>query len=186
MQGRDRIILYRLALETGLRWSEIKSLTKSSFDFEGIPATVTVRAAYSKNRKPCTLPLCAQTAQEIREYLRLKTPSAAALPIPRSKTGAVVIRVDLATAGIPVETEKGIADFHALRHTFITGLAKSGVHPRIAQALARHSSIDLTMNVYTHVEIESEAAAIDRLPDSPLRQVRSIPRRGQRTETPEK
>jgi integrase len=40
-------------------------------------------------------------------------------------------------------------DVHALRHTFGTHLSKNGVPPRTAQAAMRHSSLDLTMNVYT-------------------------------------
>ena len=39
--------------------------------------------------------------------------------------------------------------FHALRHTFITNLARSGVHPKTAQSLARHSTITLTMDRYS-------------------------------------
>jgi site-specific recombinase XerD len=50
-----------------------------------------------------------------------------------------------------------VVDFHALRHTFISNLARAGVHPRNAQALARHSTIDLTMNVYTHVAMDDLA-----------------------------
>jgi integrase/recombinase XerD len=57
------------------------------------------------------------------------------------------------------------ADFHALRHTFITNLCKANVSPKTAQALARHSDISLTMNVYTHVDQEEQAAAINKLPE---------------------
>ena len=32
-----------------------------------------------------------------------------------------------------------VADFHSLRHTFISNLARAGVHPKLAQSLARHS-----------------------------------------------
>jgi hypothetical protein len=35
-----------------------------------------------------------------------------------------------------------------------------GVHPRNAQALARHSTIDLTMNIYTHANLGELAAAV--------------------------
>ena len=56
------------------------------------------------------------------------------------------------------------ADFHALRHTFITNLCKANVSPKTAQTLARHSDINLTMNVYTHVDQEEQAAAINKLP----------------------
>lgn len=63
-------------------------------------------------------------------------------------------------------------DFHALRHTFISNLARAGVHPRNAQALARHSTIDLTMNVYTHVAMDDLATDVEQLPamgDAPTR-----------------
>jgi len=40
------------------------------------------------------------------------------------------------------------ADFHALRHTFITNLCKADVSPKTAQALARYCDISLTMNIY--------------------------------------
>ncbi|MGL6194444.1 MAG: hypothetical protein ACRC2T_06430, partial [Thermoguttaceae bacterium] len=36
------------------------------------------------------------------------------------------------------------ADFHGLRHTFISNLGKAGVSPKTAQVLARHSTIELT------------------------------------------
>ena len=59
------------------------------------------------------------------------------------------------------------ADFHALRHSYISLLAAGGVHPKIAQSLARHSDIKLTMNRYTHTVISDEAEALEVLPDFP-------------------
>ena len=59
------------------------------------------------------------------------------------------------------------ADFHGLRHTFITNLGKAGVDPKTAQVLARHSDIQLTMNIYTHVNRKAEVAAINSLPSVP-------------------
>ena len=58
-----------------------------------------------------------------------------------------------------------VADFHALRHTFISNLAQGGVHPKDAQALARHSTITLTMDRYTHVARGKLATALEALPD---------------------
>ena len=46
--GPGRALLYRFAIETGLRRKEIASLTRASFDFERL--TVTVAAKDSKNR----------------------------------------------------------------------------------------------------------------------------------------
>ena len=58
-----------------------------------------------------------------------------------------------------------VVDLHALRTTFISSLAAAGVHPRLAQALARHSTITLTMDRYTHTMPEQLTAALERLPD---------------------
>ncbi len=59
------------------------------------------------------------------------------------------------------------ADFHALRKTFITNLSKFGVSPKMAQSLARHSDINLTMNVYIDVVLEDQAFAVELLPELP-------------------
>jgi integrase len=37
------------------------------------------------------------------------------------------------------------ADFHSCRHLFITSLERAGVRPKVAQTLARHSDIWLTL-----------------------------------------
>jgi integrase len=58
--------------------------------------------------------------------------------------------------------------FYSMRHTFISNLARSGVSPKIAQSLARHSTIGLTMNTYTHIGLYDERAALDSLPELPV------------------
>ena len=83
----------------------------------------------------------------------------------KGRHGAEMIRIDQTAADVEYEDDRGrVADFHALRHTFISNLARAGVHPRNAQALARHSTIDLTMNVYTHVSVKDLAKDVEGLP----------------------
>ncbi|HEV3189867.1 MAG TPA: tyrosine-type recombinase/integrase [Polyangiaceae bacterium] len=60
------------------------------------------------------------------------------------------------------------ADFHSLRHFFITNLERSGVSPKMAQTLARHSDIRLTLGIYTHVGLHDQTAAIESLPAPPI------------------
>lgn len=50
-----------------------------------------------------------------------------------------------------------------LRHTFITNLSLANVSPKTVQMLARHSDIKLTMQIYTHVNPEEQAKAINAL-----------------------
>lgn len=59
------------------------------------------------------------------------------------------------------------ADFHSNRHMFITSLERAGVRPKMAQTLARHSDIRLTLGTYTHVDVYDQAAAIASLPSPP-------------------
>jgi len=44
-------------------------------------------------------------------------------------------------------------------------LSRGNVAPRVAQAAMRHSTIDLTMNVYTDPQLLDVAGALDRLPE---------------------
>lgn len=40
---------------------------------------------------------------------------------------------------------------------------EANVHPKIAQELLGHSSVDITMNVYSHVLPEQKREAIDKI-----------------------
>jgi integrase len=65
---------------------------------------------------------------------------------------------DLAAAGIPKRDDRGrTVDLHALRHTFGTHFSKNGVTSRTGQAAMRHSSLDLTLNVYTDPPLPAHA-----------------------------
>src|SRR6185436_9190355 len=64
--------------------------------------------------------------------------------------------------------ENGLfADFHSNRHLFITSLERAKLSPKMAQTLARHSDVRLTLGVYTHVGLHDQTAAIRSLPAPP-------------------
>jgi integrase len=187
VSGDERSLIYRLAVESGLRAKELRSLTRSSFDLKAESPTVTVEAGSSKRRRRDVLPLRADMAERLTAHLAHKMHHAKAFSIPSSDKTAKMIRGDLresrqawleraSDAAERDERERSsflcyrdeaglVADFHALRHTFITNLADSGVHPRIAQQLARHSTIQLTMDKYTHTVWSSLTDALEQLPD---------------------
>jgi len=50
------------------------------------------------------------------------------------------------------------------RHTFITNLCKAEISSKTVQTQARHGDIRLTMNLYSHVDLEDQSAAISKLP----------------------
>ena len=90
---------------------------------------------------------------------------AQAFNIPPSYDTAEMLRADLALAGIADKDGLQVVDFHSLRHTFITNLACSGVHPKVAMDLAGHSDINLTMKRYSHTVMEQRADAVAMLPE---------------------
>ncbi len=130
------------------------------------------------------MPLRAEALDALRDHLSNLMPNAPAFHMPDSP--AKMLRQDLEAARNnwieeaetdPIQAERkrlsflryrtveGVADFHSLRHTFITNLARGGVHPRLAQDLARHSDINLTLSRYTHTLLGERAKALAALPD---------------------
>ncbi len=172
LTGPDRAVLYLVAVNTGLRANELASLVPESFDLNGDPPTVTVEAAYSKHRRRDVLPLRPDLTAFIKEHLTIRglAPEQCLWPGTWSKkASAKMLRMDLASAGIPYRDEAGrVFDFHALRHQFISNLARAGAHPKEAQTLARHSTITLTMDSYTHLGMHDMVAALEKLPAIPL------------------
>src|SRR5262249_29771638 len=81
--------------------------------------------------------------------------------------GADMMRVDLEAAGIPYEVEGPdgplYADFHALRHTYLTLGGRAGIDLRTLQELAGHSTPNLTAR-YSHRRLHDLAGAVEKLP----------------------
>lgn len=48
---------------------------------------------------------------------------------------------------------------HELRHSYLSMLAFEGVHPKVMQELAGHADPRITMEIYTHVNMESKREA---------------------------
>ena len=197
MIGSDRAMLYVLAAWTGYRRKELASLTRGSFKLSASPPTVTVTAAYSKRRRRDVIPLHSEVAARLKKWLDTKKGLAAKESVFDLHTASgglrrtsKMMKLDLERARkawieeakknkkerkrreesdhLCYEDENGMyADFHANRHTFISNLAKSGVSPKVAQTMARHSDINLTMNVYSHVKMDEQANAIHKLPAPP-------------------
>ena len=165
MTGPSRALCYRLAVGTGLRYSEIESITPESFDWKGNPATVMVAAGYTKNGEPATLPLPSDLALDLHTYVASLPPARPIFPL-APDCGAKMLRPDLERAGIPYVDAGGLVfDFHALRCQCATLADQAGVTPRVVQRLMRHSTLELTGR-YTRpraVDIEKAAESLPSL-----------------------
>lgn len=165
LSGLDRAMLYLVSACTGLRASELASMTPASFDIGPNP-TWSVEAAYSKNRERAVRPLHPDLVAPLKAWLEGKPRNGRLWPgkWAAQMQAGVMMKRDLEAAGIPYRDERNlVADFHSLRHTFITNLHRLGLSPKDIQFLARHSTITLTMDRYTHVDQGDVAGALGRV-----------------------
>jgi len=161
-RGRSRALVYLVLGATGLRVGELRALTWGDLDLDR--ALVTVPAKVAKSRKEQSIDLHPIVVAAL-ECVRPPTVSAAdAIFPPGSFPNVATFYRDLTAAGIAkVGEDRRRVDRHALRHSFVSWLASSGVHPRVAQALARHSDIRLTLGTYTDPTLLSTKAAVATL-----------------------
>ena len=184
--GADRVALYATALGTGFRVKELASLTPLSFDLER--ALVNVEGKFTKDRRPViNRPIPQGLADHLRVYLEGKHPDRAIWPGTWVDRASRMVKADLAAARAAWIKDAGddvaerdrrtaaqflvyrnakneYADCHAWRHTFVTLLVASGVNSKMAMELARHSSLELTLGRYAHVEQAAVVEAVNRMP----------------------
>ncbi len=185
MDGPDRAMLYRLAAGTGFRASELGSLTLESFRLDDDQPTIIVAAGASKRRREDRQPIRADLAEALRSWLSDKPKGAPVFPA-RMDKAAAMLRFDLRrawrhwtretppgaqrrerrrTAFLRETDDAGrVADFHALRASYITEIVKGGASVKVSQTLARHSTPVLTMNTYARLGVHDLTGALDALP----------------------
>jgi integrase/recombinase XerD len=180
LTGVDRAVLYLVAAYSGLRASELASLVARSFNLDGPAPTVTVKAGYSKRRRLDVVPLRIDVAFTVKKWMEQQTGMEAGehlWPGTWFERAAEMLQADLKDAGIEYEDDQGrVFDFHALRHQFISNLVLAGVHPKVAQQLARHSTITLTMDRYAHVPTANVMNALEQLTAPDLSLIPYVPR----------
>jgi integrase len=154
-----RALVYRMAITTGLRRGELAALRWGDLSLDD-RKTVTVRQESAKNRREDTLPLQAGTAAAL---LAARGEAEDAERVFRSVPNMTTFRKDLEAAGIAFETPEGRVDFHALRVTFGTALARAGVHLVTAQNLMRHCDPKLTATIYTRLRLDDTRGAVAKI-----------------------
>jgi integrase len=168
-QGRFRAAVYQTLLLTGVRVGELAELKVSDLQLDDRVPCVRLRASITKNSKEDFIPLHPDLVTTLRAWLLERfgpgDPPADGRVFDIPTSFLKVFDRDLEAAGIPKRDErKRTVDLHALRTTFGTMLSKSGVPPRIAQQLMRHSDIRLTMGVYTDPKLFDLQGAVGSLP----------------------
>jgi integrase len=198
-RGKERSLIVKVAVLTGLRRNEIATLTIENFHLDESLPCIRMRSGDTKNRQADEIPLRVDLAIDLRQWIEsLQEPQNGVLSLETKRKGlplsTKVFNVpkqfvktldrDLLVAGIPKADDRGrTIDFHALRHTFGTLLSVGGVAPRTAQQAMRHSDIKLTMNTYTDPRLLDVARAVDALPMLRLSTEPTLPNREQQRAT---
>jgi integrase/recombinase XerC len=169
LDGTTRSILYATANGTGFRAGGLASLTPECFHLDEARPTITLPVRSDKSKRGKVQPIPADLAAALRVFLEGKPGGKRVWPgtWPKDGAAAEMLKIDLEAAGIPyvVDGPDGPehADFHSLRHSYLTALGRSGVDLRVQQELAGHKS-SRTTERYSHVRLIDLAGAVDRLP----------------------
>jgi len=160
-----RKIVYQTALCTGIRRGEMEALEWGDLDLDTAAPVIKLRASTTKNGRAAVLPIYAKLAEELKRHRPASwapSDSVFADTIPSME----VFKNDLKAADVPfIDDQEQRIDFNALRKTYCTNLARSGVNPWLAMKLMRHSDIHLTTKVYTDAGKLPLRESIGRLPD---------------------
>ncbi|MFD8804020.1 tyrosine-type recombinase/integrase [Streptomyces sp. NPDC059597] len=176
-----------LVLVLGLRRSEVLGLRWQDIDFEARQFTPVKQVQRVKGvglvlkdlkteSSQAVLPLpefCARALEERRELQELERRIAGEHwtqepdhdLIFSSEHGGMIDPVGFSRTFNRLVTRAGVRRItvRLARHTCGTLLAFLKVHPKVAQAILRHSQISMTMDVYTHVVGEDEREAVGLL-----------------------
>jgi hypothetical protein len=186
MAAREWMLLYAVAIQTGLRSNECRSLTRGRLFLDVEQPYIVCKARSTKNAKDCKQYIQPDLAAELAGHIATKAPAAPVFSMPNETNVARMFRADLADARkawldaahgsdermrreqgdflTPMNHERERLDFHARRHTTGAWLAMAGVHPKVVQTVMRHLAITLTMDTYGHLFPGQDAAAVAALP----------------------
>jgi integrase len=178
----DRLeALYRVALSLGLRQAEALGLRWEDIDLDKRTLRVSKALQVIKGEMQLVEPKTASA----RRILPLPSALVAALKAHRARQAAERLKMGEAwqdhdlvfctRVGTPIHPRNLIRSFqalreraglppmrfHDLRHSCLSLLAAQGVPARVAQEIAGHSDLRLTLSVYTHVYDEAKQQVAD-------------------------
>ncbi|MGI8675530.1 MAG: tyrosine-type recombinase/integrase [Nocardioidaceae bacterium] len=85
------------------------------------------------------------------------------MPDRRSAAQPQDILGHLHAAGGPIGASSDSPEGHDLRHTHATLALRAGIHPRVVQERLGHANVGITLDTYSHVDLDMQAAAAARV-----------------------
>ena len=161
--------MYVLAVTTGMRSGELLGLRWEDIDLEA--GTLQVRRTVFNGRieAPKTLKgkrsikLSQVSLRALRKHQKRGEwvfCTKAGTPISVHNIHRRSWKPLLKKADLPLDTR-----FHDLRHTAVTLLLTKSVHPKVVQEMLGHSSISITLDIYSHVLPTMQEKAAEAMED---------------------
>jgi integrase len=173
-----RCLVYEVALCTGLRVNELRSLSEDDLDIER--GGLHLQSEWTKNRRPGFQPL----PRRLIELLKKSTSEHFARQLYENKCGnrrftvpehpllylsadpSTTMERDRKRAGVEKKTDDGKIDFHALRTTFGTLLNMVGATEKEIQHLMRHRPRTITFDRYVKTSEDRLQELISTIADA--------------------
>lgn len=164
----ERLLMYRFAIETGMRSSELRSRTKADLKLKHAEPHVIAKARITKNAKLAKQYLSDDLSRQLKAFVAGKSPGSLVFNVESRTEMARTLRKDVSDARelwladdpkndacsdfLRSPNSQGeVLDFHALRHTCGGWLVMQGVTLTEVKEIMRHSTIKLTANTYGHL-----------------------------------
>ena len=181
-RGTRLFVPILLGVLCGMRRGEITALRWRSVDLERGQLSVvasteqtrdSVREKVPKSGRGRTVALPSLVVEELRQHRLSQAKALLKLGVRLEDNHHVIMRADAGplkprslTHAFEIFLRKqGLPRIrlHDLRHSHATHLLASGVHPKIAQERLGHSSVAITLDLYSHVLPGLQAEAADRV-----------------------
>ncbi len=155
--------IVRIALETGMRWSEILTLRKSQVDLE----RRIVRLLKTKNTQPRTVPLTLPAAEMFKNAIANAARPDDTELIFFGEPGRDSVRrpYQFDRMWQVIKKKQGLRDFrfHDLRHEAVSRFVEAGFSDQEVSAISGHKSMQM-LKRYTHLRTEDLVARLDQAP----------------------
>jgi len=154
--------IVKIALETGMRLSEITTLRISQVDLD----RRIVRLEHTKNSTPRTVPLTIQASQAFTEALDhpIRPPETDLIFFGEPGKDGKRRPYLFDKAWTDAKATAGLTDFrfHDLRHEAVSRFVEAGLSDQEVSAISGHKSMQM-LKRYTHLRAEDLVAKLDRL-----------------------
>lgn len=164
-----------IALHTGMRRGEILALTWDNIDFAKKMIYVRQSALLGRDCKKTTINDYLKTdagkrnlplSEELEAWLRQEKKTSHSKYVLAMQNHAPLTQSSYRSMWKLIERELPDTHItaHILRHTYITRLFEAGLDIKEIQYLAGHSTVDMTLKVYTHYDRRSrEARTVEKV-----------------------